>query len=97
MGRLKIWNASSSLWQYVDSPPATTSASYALTSSYALNGGGSGVSASYASSASYINEASASILTGSLYLRSNSGSLWKVTIYEDGNNVGTIYLEGPYA
>lgn len=111
MPRLKIWEGSE--WRYVDSPTNITSSvssSYALTASYALNGGFGGgtllttgstypITASWANNtttSSYFNEVSASLITGSLYLRSNSGSLWKITVFEDGDHVGTIQLEGPY-
>jgi len=107
MPRLKIWEGSS--WRYVDNPTnitASLTSSYAITASYALNGGGGPVvSASYASTSSwsqssitssYFNEASASLITGSFYLRSNSGSLWKITVYEDGDHVGSLQLEGPF-
>lgn len=109
MSRLKIREGGS--WRYVDSPTnitASLTSSYAISASYSLNGG-SGTSlttgsfypitASWSSNSltsSYFNEVSASLITGSIYLRSNSGSLWKVTVYEDGDHVGTIQLEGPY-
>jgi hypothetical protein len=111
MPRLKIWNSALSEWRYVDNPTnitASVSCSYALTASYALNGGSGGslntgssypITASWSTNSvtsSYFNEVSASLITGSLYLRSNSGSLWKITVFEDGDHVGTIQLEGPY-
>lgn len=109
MSRLKIREGGS--WRYIDSPINITdslTSSYAINTSYSLNAGG-GMSLTTESfytitsswsinslTSSYFNEISASLITRSLYLRSNSGSLWKVTVYEDGDHVGTIQLEGPY-
>lgn len=112
MSRLKIWEGSN--WRYVDSPTnitASVTSSYAITASYALNGGGGGggttlntgstypITSSWATScvtASYFNQASASLFSGSLFLRSNSGSLWRITVFEDGDHVASLQLEGPY-
>lgn len=66
MARLKIWDAANNTWQYVDSTNANfnaTSASYALTASYALNGGSGGGSSTSASWASSSISASAFVST----------------------------------
>lgn len=82
-------------------PTASFTASYSITSvtsDYSLDGLYS-LSSSFSSkshTASYFSEASASLITGSLYIKSNSGSLWKVTIYETGASTASIKLEGPF-
>lgn len=49
--------------------------------------------ASYSQTASCITAESASIITGSLYLKSNNGNFWKITIWEDDEGNATIQVE----
>lgn len=90
----------------------SSNALFAVSASYALNGGSGGgggttlvtgsfypVTSSWAQksvTSSYFNEPSASLITGSFYLRSNSGSLWKLTVFEDADHFGSLQLEGPF-
>ena len=45
---------------------------------------------------SYISQSNVKIDSNGLYVLSNSGSWWKISVYEDGDHLGTLQIEGPY-
>lgn len=58
-----------------------------------INATGSSLSDRIQSSGTALQNQITAISTGTFYLHSNSGNLWRLTVYEDSDHIGTLQIE----